>query len=299
MRLCKHKYPLGRSFFQRKVLSNGWSHCLQMWYTLVKETNLTYLARTVSTLRFTGPILDEHKMGVRYKTCGSLLDTVSFNQQISPIPAVDKYICFRVFAQHASTCWAACVQTLCMIMVKHKLFLDTIFSLTKLSTLHFGQKWAWHLKQGLDLEPRPSLRSRSNSCRLDLELWPSLRSRSNGRGLDLEPRPSRRSRSNSHRLDLEPQSSHRSRSNGRRLDLEPQLSCRSRSNGYGLDLEPQPSLRSRSNGHGLDLEPWPSLRSRSNGHGLDLELWLSLRSRSNGRRLDLELQLSCRSRSNA
>ena len=152
---------------------------------------------------------------------------------INPIPATDKYICFHVFAQHAST-WTC---SLCTNFVHDHgkalaIFRHNIFSsLTKLSTLHFGQKWAWHLKQRLDLEPQPSHRSRSNSHRLDLELQPSCRSRSNSCRLDLEWWPSHRSRSNSYRLDLEPQLSHRSRSNGRRLDLEPWLSCRSRSNG--------------------------------------------------------------------
>ena len=71
------------------------------------------------------------------------------------------------------------------------IFRHNIFSpLTKLSTLHFGQKWAWHLKQGLDLEPQPSLRSRSNGHRLDLEPWPNLRSRSNDHRLDLDLWPS-------------------------------------------------------------------------------------------------------------
>ena len=65
-------------------------------------------------------------------------------------------------------------------------------------------------------------------CKIDLDL---------SHRLDLEPRPSLRSRSNGRGLDLEPRLSLRSRSNGRRLDLEPQLSLRSRSNGHGLDLE--------------------------------------------------------------
>ena len=219
-------------------------------------------------------------------TYGLILDWISESQvPFNTFPTVDKYICFSLFALHtrvleqlvhlSSLC---STYKLCAWWWKAlAIFRHNIFSpLTKLSTLHFGQKWAWHLKQELDLEPQLSLRSRSNSHGLDLEPRPSLRSRSNGRGLDLELQPSLI----------------RSRSNSCRLDLEPQLSLRSRSNGCGLDLEPWSSLRSRSNGHRLDLEPWLSLRSRSNGCGLDLDPWLSLRSRSNGHRLDLDLQLS-------
>ena len=73
----------------------------------------------------------------------------------NPIPALDKYICFRVFAQHTSTCWAACVQTLCMIMVKHKLFLETIFSVLlpsfQLFTSAKSGRGTWN-RDSLDLD---------------------------------------------------------------------------------------------------------------------------------------------------
>ena len=73
------------------------------------------------------------------------------------------------------------------------IFRHNIFSPTKLTTLHFGQKWVWHLNQGLDLDLQLSLRSRSMGHKLDLDLQLSLRSRSMGCKLDLDLRPSLRS----------------------------------------------------------------------------------------------------------